>query len=136
MNQMKKFFQMFTALALLAAFTVPAAGQQVQRQALQTPAGGQLTPSMQRYLEAEVARRDAPECGAACQPDPGSRLAAPGGGEGLAYVCNDGSCACAGACDCTVMGTICAPNTLGCSDYGCTCAEAAGADHPEQGACD
>ncbi len=114
--------------------------QQSQRRALQVqPASDvRLPASLQRQLEADVARRANPNCGSNCVPEPGSRLLAPGKGGGgeLDYVCNHGSCACAGACDCAVMGTICAPDTIGCSDYGCTCAEADGAEHPEQGSCD
>lgn len=139
MNATKTGIALAALLLLCAALAAPAAAQQAQRQTLraQTAAGGLLPAEMQRQLEAEVARRGNPNCGADCQPAAGSRLAAPGGGGGgLGYVCNDGSCACAGACDCAVMGSICAPNTLGCSDYGCTCAEADDAEHPEQGACD
>lgn len=104
--------------------------------ALAAGADGRLPVELQRSLEAESARLTNPDCGSECKPNPGSRLVSPGGGSGPRYVCNHGSCACAGACDCQTMGTICAPNTMACSDYGCTCAEAEGAEHPEGGACE
>jgi len=136
MKVMKTTGIVFTAVLLLAMATAQAQQARAQTLSARSSSAGQLPVALQRQLEAEVARRGDPGCGANCKPKPGSRLVAPGGGGGgLGYVCNDGSCACAGACDCQTMGTICAPKTLGCSDYGCTCAEAEGAEHPDPGAC-
>jgi hypothetical protein len=136
MNVMKTTGVLLAAMLLLAAATAGAQQASAQTMRGQSASSGQLPVALQRQLEADVARLGDPDCGANCKPKPGSRLVAPGGGGGgLGYVCNDGSCACAGACDCQTMGTICAPKTLGCSDYGCTCAEAEGAEHPESGAC-
>jgi len=127
MNSIKMTVLLMATVLLLVAADVQA----------QSTTTAQLPVALQRQLEAEVARRGDPGCGANCKPAAGSRLVAPGGGGGgLGYVCNDGSCACAGACDCQTMGTICAPKTIGCSDYGCTCAEAADAEHPDAGACE
>jgi hypothetical protein len=58
-----------------------------------------------------------------------SRIAAPPTGP-RDYDCAGGNCSCAGAKDCVDMKKICAPGTLGCNDYGCTCAEA---EEPEGG---
>ena len=49
-------------------------------------------------------------------------IAAPDGGT-LDYTCASGNCSCAGAKDCVNMKKICAPKTMSCNDYGCTCAE-------------
>ena len=127
------------AVMLLGALASAPVAAQAQRQAVQAQAASatQLSPQLQRQIEAEGARRANPNCGANCTPAAGSRLVAPGGGGGgLGYVCNDGSCACAGACDCQVMGDICVPKTIGCNDYGCTCEETEGAEHPESTGCD
>lgn len=65
------------------------------------------------------------ECGDDCQ-DAGSQLAAPTGGGSRDYECAGENCSCAGAADCVAMKKICAPGTLTCNDYGCTCAQAPG----------
>ena len=63
------------------------------------------------------------ECGDDCE-DAESRLAAPTGGGSRDYECAGDNCSCAGAADCVAMKKICAPGTLTCNDYGCTCAQA------------
>lgn len=63
------------------------------------------------------------ECDDDCE-EAGSRLAAPTGGGTRDYECAGENCSCAGAADCVAMKKICAPGTLTCNDYGCTCAQA------------
>ncbi|MGD8579801.1 MAG: hypothetical protein PVI46_10755 [Lysobacterales bacterium] len=70
---------------------------------------------------AAMKMRAAEPCGAKCE-DSGARLAAPTVAP-RDYECRGGNCSCAGAEDCVAMKKICAPGTLGCNDYGCTCAE-------------
>ena len=65
------------------------------------------------------------ECGEDCA-NAGSHLAVPEGGGIRDYECAGENCSCAGAADCVAMKKICAPGTLTCNDYGCTCAQAPG----------
>jgi hypothetical protein len=102
---------------------------QVQRGA--TPAAGQLSAQMQRQLEAENARLANPGCGNQCAPKGGAMLKNPSDGGGLRYTCNGNNCACSGACQCVAMEDICMPDTVGCSDYGCTCKKKSGSEPTE-----
>jgi len=87
--------------------------------AVQTPAAWaqeQTKPARQATLSAKPARATQPAATAS------TRLAAPDG-EPLKYICNSGNCACAGVQDCVDMKDICAPETMGCNQHGCTCKE-------------
>jgi hypothetical protein len=76
-------------------------------------------------VKAQPARQSdsVPDCGKDCS-DSRTHLAAPAGGGTRDYDCASENCSCAGAKDCVDMKKICAPGTLSCNDYGCTCAQA------------
>jgi hypothetical protein len=94
---------------------------------------GRLSAEVQRALETGDARaaalllpavqaaREAARATAPATPAAATDLAA--SGDGQEYICNSGSCACAGASDCVdmVAGGHCVEGTVGCNDWGCTC---------------
>ena len=102
-------FAIVAAIALLSASYVFA--QQVSATTSKT-----RTATQQPTAQAQAATANAK-----------GRLTAPPTGP-RDYDCAGGNCSCAGAKDCVDMKKICAPGTLGCNDYGCTCAEAEGGD--------
>ncbi|MGD8579800.1 MAG: hypothetical protein PVI46_10750 [Lysobacterales bacterium] len=106
----------------------------IQRAAVAAPASQELPVSMQRQLEGENARLANPGCGSHCGPGPGAVLKNPSAGGGTRYTCKGSNCACSGACECVAMEEICMPDTVGCSDYGCTCKKKSGAE-PEEPNC-
>ena len=121
------------ALALVVSQTAMAQQQLAQAQRVAKPAAtsDQLSAELQRQLESESARLADPNCGSRCEPSPGSRLKDPSAGGGTRYTCNSGNCACSGACQCVAMEDICMPDTMGCSDYGCTCKQKSGTEATE-----
>jgi hypothetical protein len=125
-------FGMIVALVFLVTASSGLAAQQqtarVQRQAASAAAPDQLSATMQRQLEVESARLADPGCGNNCKPLPGATLKNPSDGGGLRYTCKGGNCACSGACQCVAMEDICMPDTIGCSDYGCSCKQKTGSE--------
>ncbi|NIP18181.1 MAG: hypothetical protein GWM87_08520 [Xanthomonadales bacterium] len=102
---------------------------------MQLDSSERLPAELQRQLEYESALLANPNCGSDCKPSPGAILKNPDGDGGeTRYTCNSGNCACSGACQCVAMEDICMPDTMGCSDYGCTCKQKAGSE-PEQPNC-
>ena len=78
---------------------------------------------LQQALEAGDARKAMKLCGAACKSSAAGSITT-GEKTGTAdYQCQNGNCACTSIPDCVAMSKICAPDTTGCNDYGCTCAE-------------
>jgi hypothetical protein len=141
MNNLR--FVAWSTLFLIFSAVIAGAAAEAQQQpaklartaAVQPAATDQLSVQLQRQLEAENARLADPACGSNCQAAPGARLKNPGGGDGgLRYTCNSGNCACSGACQCVAMEDICMPDTIGCSDYGCSCKKKSGAE-PEEPNC-
>ena len=87
--------------------------------AVQTPmawAQDQTQAARQTTIRAQPAQATQPASTAS------ARLTTPGS-EPLKYICNSGNCACAGVQDCVDMKDICAPETMGCNQHGCTCKE-------------
>jgi hypothetical protein len=84
---------------------------------------GTFSPAVQQALEAGDARKAMKLCGAACKSSAAGSITT-GEKTGTAdYQCQNGNCACTSIPDCVAMSKICAPDTTGCNDYGCTCAE-------------
>ena len=81
---------------------------------------GQLSAELQRELEADNRLAIDPDCIGDCGPSTAMNLTTPDDGS-TRYTCNGGNCACSGACECVAMESICMPDTIGCSDYGCSC---------------
>jgi hypothetical protein len=109
----------FCLAAVLATFVSLMACSEAQAQQQAGNARKASAVAAQPVLKASVAE----ECEGDCR-NAASSLSAPEGGGPLDYECAGGNCSCAGAADCVDMKKICAPGTIGCNDYGCTCAEA------------
>ncbi len=88
-------------------------------------AAEQTTQSLSKSNKLKLSIRkidDPDDCGDDC-PSTKDSIALPDGGGTNAHTCSGGNCSCAGAKDCVDMKKICAPKTMSCNDYGCTCAE-------------
>ncbi|TRO97280.1 hypothetical protein FKB34_01370 [Glycocaulis profundi] len=117
-----------TVSATERAGVAPARAQTRMRMSTR-PDGGRLSAEVQRALESGDARAaamllpavQAARAAAPATPAAATDLAASTGGQ--EYICNSGSCACAGASDCVdmVAGGHCVEGTVGCNDWGCTC---------------
>jgi hypothetical protein len=121
-----------TVSATERAGVAPARAQTRMRMSTR-PDDGRLSAEVQRALESGDARaaamllpavqaaREAARGAAPATPAAATDLAASAGGQ--EYICNSGSCACAGASDCVdlVAGGHCVEGTVGCNDWGCTC---------------
>lgn len=130
-NRFVILVSIFTALGFLLASSVNIAAEVKRmevRQVVVVADNDELSKDLQRELEYGNALLADPNCGADCGPIPGAKLRTPDGGS-TRYTCNNGNCACSGACDCVVMDDICMPDTIGCSDYGCSCKENSDAEH-------
>lgn len=114
------------SLMISVGFGLSQSSSAQERRATEAPRSQTLSPRLQNQLERGEVEEAARVCGDACMSTPrrggGMRLSA-GGTTTADYSCNGGNCSCAGAVDCVAMAEICAPDTLGCNDYGCACKE-------------
>lgn len=131
-----RLLSIFGAAALVWVTVSPSAlAQQAstrsQAAVATAPASERESLQTRRQAQAATARMAERDCGSDCADAPGAKLASPSDGGVTRYTCNGGNCACSGACQCVAMEDICMPNTMGCSDYGCTCKKAADAEPVE-----
>ena len=131
-----RLLSIFGAAALLCITVSPAAvAQQTstrsQAAVATAPASDQESVPSRRQVQAATAQMAERDCGSDCPEAPDSKLAIPSDGGATRYTCNSGNCACSGACQCVAMEDICMPDTMGCSDYGCTCKQKADAEPVE-----
>ncbi len=131
-----RLLSIFGAAALAWVTVSPAAvAQQAstrsQAAVATAPASEQESVQTRRQVQAATARMAERDCGSDCADAPGAKLASPSDGGATRYTCNSGNCACSGACQCVAMEDICMPDTMGCSDYGCTCQKKADAEPVE-----
>jgi hypothetical protein len=113
-----------TGLCLVLASSVSTAFAEektvVVKRVLVADEDDQLSKELQEELESSNRILADPDCVENCGTSTATDITTPDDGS-TRYTCNGSNCACSGACECVAMDEICMPDTIGCSDYGCTC---------------